>query len=136
MVLDWPRRWDHMQQHTGQHLLTAVASDRFGWQTTAFHLGGEVSDVELAVPSLASADLRALEDVIAEEIRRQRAVSARRVSRETYQALPVRTRGLPADISGEIQLVEIEGLDLNTCGGTHLRSTAEPQGPCRLCGPS
>ena len=56
--LDWPRRFDHMQQHTGQHLLTAVAHDRFGWPTTAFHLGEEVSDVELDVPALAPGQTR------------------------------------------------------------------------------
>ena len=45
--LDWDRRFDHMQQHTGQHLLSAIAQDGFGWPTTAFHLGPEVCDVEL-----------------------------------------------------------------------------------------
>jgi len=48
--IDWARRFDHMQQHTGQHLLTAVAQERFGWTTTAFHLGDEVSDIELDTP--------------------------------------------------------------------------------------
>jgi len=60
--LDWARRFDHMQQHSAQHLLTALADDRFGWPTTAFHLGTEVADVELAVPRLAAADLRRLEE--------------------------------------------------------------------------
>lgn len=47
MTLDWARRLDHMQQHTGQHLLTVVALESFGWPTTAFHLGPSVSDIEL-----------------------------------------------------------------------------------------
>jgi Ser-tRNA(Ala) deacylase AlaX len=123
--LDWPRRFDHMQQHTGQHLLTAVALGSFGWRTTAFHLGQEVSDVELDVPSLARAQLSALEEAVAAEIRRARAVTARRVTAEQYATLGVRSRGLPEGFAGEIRLVEIEGLDLNTCGGTHVRSTAE-----------
>ncbi len=123
--LDWGRRFDHMQQHTGQHLLSAIAQDRFGWATTAFHLGPEVSDVELAVPSLAGEDLARLEEAVAVEIRAARAVAPRRVSFAEFQSLPVRTRGLPEGFTGDVRLVEIAGVDLNTCGGTHLSSTAE-----------
>jgi len=123
--LDWARRFDHMQQHTGQHLLTAVAEDRFGWQTTAFHLGERVSDIELDVPKLAPERLRALEEAVAAEIRAARPVSPRRVSLEEFARLSARTRRLPPGHEGEIRLVEIGGLDLATCAGTHLRSTAE-----------
>ena len=125
VLLDWPRRFDHMQQHTGQHLLTAVAQERFGWATTAFHFGEVRCDVELAVPSLSPAEMENLEQAIAAEIRAARAVRTRHVAPEEYASLPVRSRGLPEGHSGEIRLVEIEGLDLNTCGGTHVRSTAE-----------
>jgi alanyl-tRNA synthetase len=123
--LDWERRFDHMQQHTGQHLLSAVAQDRFGWETTAFHLGPDVCDVELAAPSLAAADLARLEEAVAAEIRAAHPVRPRRVTPDEFRTLPVRTRGLPEGFEGEVRLVEIEGVDLNTCGGTHLASTAE-----------
>ena len=123
--LDWARRFDHMLQHTGQHLLTAVALGRFGWKTTAFHLGPMVSDIELDVGSLGDDDLRRLEDAVAQEIRASRPVTVRRAQIDEMEALGVRSRLLPEGLSGEIRLVEIEGLDLNTCGGTHLRSTAE-----------
>ncbi len=123
--LDWARRFDHMQQHTGQHLLTAVAQDRFGWPTTAFHLGAECCDVELDAPALDAARLERLENEANAEIRAARPVATRRVSRAEYAALAVRTRGLPAGHTGDVRLVEIAGLDTNTCGGTHLRSTAE-----------
>jgi alanyl-tRNA synthetase len=123
--LDWDRRFDHMQQHTGQHLLSAVAQDRFGWQTTAFHLGPEVCDVELDVRALSPADLEALEEAVAAEIRAAHAVLPRRVTLDEFRALPVRTRGLPEDHGGDVRLIEIEGVDLNTCGGTHLSNTAE-----------
>jgi alanyl-tRNA synthetase len=125
VALDWVRRFDHMQQHTGQHLLTAVAEQRFGWHTTAFHLGEQVSDIELDAAKITPEQLAGLEEAIAAEIRAARPVTARRVSPEEYARLPVRTRGLPEGHTGDIRLVEIAGIDLNTCGGTHLRSTAE-----------
>ena len=124
-VLDWKRRFDHMQQHTGQHLLTAVALQRFGWATTAFHLGSVVSDIEFDVASLSDDDLGRLEDAVAEEVRASRSVTIRYAQIDEMEALGVRSRLLPEGHSGEIRLVEIDGLDLNTCGGTHLRSTAE-----------
>lgn len=123
--LDWTRRFDHMQQHTGQHVLTAVAQERFGWKTTAFHLGEDRCDIELATPTPPPEELASLEEAVAEAIREARAVSVSRVDLETYQTMKVRSRGLPEGHQGDVRLVAIEGLDLNTCGGTHLRSTAE-----------
>ncbi len=123
--IDWERRFDHMQQHTGQHLLTAIAAERFGWETTAFHLGPETCDIELAVASVSPLDRTRLEEAVAAEIRAARTVSQRRIRAEEVASLPVRTRGLPEGHQGDVRLVEIEGIDLNTCGGTHLRTTGE-----------
>jgi alanyl-tRNA synthetase len=125
LELDWPRRWGHMQQHTGQHLLTAVALRDFGWRTTAFHLGGDWSDIELDVPSLDRDELDRLEMLVAEEIRAARAVTYRTAEVGDFERLGVRSRLLPEGFDGEVRLVDIEGLDLNTCGGTHCRTTAE-----------
>lgn len=125
VALDWQRRYDHMQQHTAQHLFTATTLTRFGWRTVAFHLGARVCDIELDVASLTPDDLARLEDAVALEILAAHPVRARRVTPEEKAQLPVRSRGLPDDHEGDIRLVEIEGVDLNTCGGTHLASTAE-----------
>ncbi len=137
LTLDWIRRFDHMQQHTGQHLLTAVAADRFGWQTTSFYLSnslpqelGKVNScaIELDVPPLSEADLAALEEAVNGEVRAAHPICCRRVEPDELANLEVRSRGLPAGHTGSIRLVEIPGIDLNTCGGTHLASTAEIEG--------
>ena len=125
LELDWARRFDHMQQHSAQHLLTALAADRSGWQTTAFHLGEDRSDIELDCPEPSPDQLAELEDQAAAQIRAARPIRARRVRLKEYEGMAVRSRGLPADHKGSLRLVEIEGIDLNTCGGTHLSSTSE-----------
>jgi alanyl-tRNA synthetase len=114
-----------MQQHTGQHTLTAVALRDFGWRTTAFHLGAEWSDIELDLPRLDRADLDRLEEAVAIEIRAARPVTYRTAEVADFDRLGVRSRLLPEGFEGMVRLVDIEGLDLNTCGGTHCRSTAE-----------
>jgi alanyl-tRNA synthetase len=125
LALDWGRRFDHMQQHTGQHLLTAVAQDRFQWETTAFHLGAQVCDIEVDAPAVPPREMDRLEEAVAAEIRARHEVAVRWVSAEDYGRETVRSRGLPEGHRGDIRLVGIEGLDLNTCGGTHLRHTGE-----------
>ncbi|MCL1893094.1 MAG: DHHA1 domain-containing protein [Holophagaceae bacterium] len=125
VILDWGRRYDNMQQHTGQHLLTAVAQDRFRWATTAFHLGPDLCDIELDTPQISPSMRLELEEAVIEEIIANKKVITTSVSLEEYGNMKVRSRGLPDGHSGSVRLVEIEGLDINTCGGTHLASTSE-----------
>jgi len=122
--VDWSRRFDHMQQHTAQHLLTAVAQDRYGWATTSFHLYEDRCDIEVDVAAVGSSEILALEAAVNAEIRAARPVGMRVVDRTQFAELEVRTRGLPDDVE-QIRLVEIEGLDRNTCGGTHVRNTSQ-----------
>ena len=128
--LDWIRRFDHMQHHTGQHLLSALALKLMGWRTTAFHLGETLASIELDTPRIGEPERVALEAAVAEAIREAHPVRAARVSRQEYAQLEVRSRGMPEDLSGGIRLIEIAGIDRNTCGGTHLRSTAEIEVLC------
>jgi misacylated tRNA(Ala) deacylase len=130
-VVDWARRFDHMQQHTAQHLISAIAQDRHGWATTSFHLQelhsvDAICDVELAAPEVGPGALARLQDEVNAEIRAARPVRPRIVAPDE---LPegVRSRGLPPGHRGPVRLIEIDGIDLNTCGGTHVGSTAELQ---------
>jgi misacylated tRNA(Ala) deacylase len=116
-----------MQQHTAQHLLTALAHDRMGWATTAFHLGPQRSDIELDTGAPAPKDLATLERLANEAVREAGPVRVRQVEPEALADLPVRTRGLPEGHTGPVRLVDIEGIDTNTCGGTHVRNLAELQ---------
>jgi len=125
--LDWARRLDHMQQHSGQHLITAVALARLNLKTIAFHISPERSDVEFEVNGLSSVTLATLEAAVNDVIREARPLRVHLVTREEAEKLPVRSRRLPEGLEGPLRLVEIEGLDLNTCGGTHVATTAELQ---------
>jgi Ser-tRNA(Ala) deacylase AlaX len=117
--LDLPRRWDHTQQHSAQHLLTALALHRLGLRTVGFHLGPQVSTIDLDGP-LSEGDRDQLERWAEEEVLADRPVTFQVVTAEEYAGLAVRSRGLPEGHQGLVRLVEIQGLDVNTCGGTHV----------------
>ncbi len=126
-TIDGARRFDFRQQHSGQHLLTAVLSNRHGLATTSFHLGESYVAIEVAGPAPDPAMLAGFEAEVNREIRADRPVRTRWVKPSELDALGVRSRGLPADQRGDVRLVEIEGIDLNTCGGTHVSHLAELQ---------
>lgn len=125
-VIDWPRRLDHMQQHTGQHLLSAVFSRELKAETVSFHLGESVSTIDLAVDALAAHSLERVERIANELIAEDRNVTVKTVSREEAEALLAasRLRKLPTR-EGAIRLIEIADYDLNACGGTHVRATGQ-----------
>lgn len=130
--VDWPRRLDHMQQHTGQHLLTAVAQDRFGLATTSFHLhpivpGRPVPCCDIEIDGEPSAtQLVHLERAVNQAIREDHPVVSRVLDRGAYASIQVRSRGIPDGVE-HVRIVEIEGIDANTCGGTHVPSTRHLQ---------
>ena len=124
--VDWVRRFDHMQQHTAQHLVTAVIHDRLGLATVGFHLGEDDVTIDLDGPLQPTA-LDRVQAWVNAEIRRDRAVTFCTVSAAEYDAMHIRSRGLPAGHEGPVRIVEIDGLDANTCGGTHVAHLAEVQ---------
>lgn len=124
--LAWHRRFDHMQQHSGQHLLSAVFLRELHAKTVSFHLGDESSTVDLASDSIAHSSLERIERLANQIVAEDRPVTTRTVGREEAQALLAngQLRKLP-ERDGNIRLIEIASLDLNACGGTHVRSTGQ-----------
>jgi alanyl-tRNA synthetase len=119
-AIDWTRRFDHMQQHTGQHLLSAVLQDLFGWPTVSFHLGAEVSMIDVRTAAAAPEQLERAEERCAEIVAQARPVL---VSFEESSAeLELRKA---SQREGTLRILTIEGIDRSACGGTHVRSTAE-----------
>ena len=118
-TVDWTRRFDHMQQHHGQHLLSAAFEELFGLKTVAFHLGADYATIDLGGD--ASEDqLLAAEDRTNQVIWEDHPVQARFVTPEELAVLPLRK---PPAVAGAIRVVSVEGFDHSACGGTHPRST-------------
>ncbi len=120
--IHWPRRFDHMQQHTGQHLLSAVFQERFGLITVSFHLGETVSTIDLRGPQpsplILEGAARAANAVIFED----REITVRYGTAEEFAGQGVRKQ---IDRKGVLRAIEIAGIDLQPCGGTHLRHTGQ-----------
>ena len=120
-AINWPRRRDHMQQHTGQHLLSAAFDRLFDNPTMSFHMGAEQSTIDLA-RDVSAADIERAVDEANRVVWENRPVSIRFVSPEEAARLALRKE--PAR-GGTLRLIEIEGFDLSACGGTHVARTGE-----------
>jgi len=120
--VDWARRFDHMQQHTGQHILSRALKRALGAETVSFHLGKEVSTVDLNRAPLSLEEVERAEELANRVVFENRKVTARFVEEDELARL-----GLPKppDLRGPIRVVEVEGFDRSLCGGTHVRSTGE-----------
>lgn len=119
--VDGERRRDHRQQHHGQHLLSRALLDTASARTVSFHLGADSSSIDLD-REVGEPALRLAERRTNEVVWEARPVRVRTVTRGEAEALGVRP---PEDAGDQVRLVEAEGFDLQPCGGTHPRSTAE-----------
>lgn len=120
--VDWPRRRDHMEQHTGQHLLSQAFIEALGAETVSFHLGEAVSTVDIALENLDAAQAAAVEDLANGIVREDREVRIHRVDAAGVTRLPLRK---PPKVLENIRVVEIADFDWSACGGTHVRRTGE-----------
>ncbi len=118
-TIDWTRRFDHMQQHTGQHVLSAAFDRLFGVGTESFHLGAEYSTIDLAREATSSESERA-ENAANAIVWEDRPVDIRFVEAEEARTLGLRKASTR---QGTIRLIDISGFDLSACGGTHVART-------------
>jgi alanyl-tRNA synthetase len=121
-LIDAERRRDHMQQHTGQHLLSAAFVQLLNAKTVSFHLGEEISTIDIDVSAVSRDDLVRVERLSNEVIAEDRPITVRYATRE--EAAQMGVRKLP-ERDGEIRLIDITDFDLNACGGTHAQSTGQ-----------
>jgi alanyl-tRNA synthetase len=118
-TIDWPRRFEHMQQHTGQHVLSAAFERLCANRTESFHLGSESCSIDLA-SEVSARDVAAVVDDANRIVWEDRPVAVRFVTAEEAAALPLRKEPARA---GMLRLIDVEGYDLSACGGTHVART-------------
>ena len=119
--IDWPRRFDHMQQHTGQHILSRAFIETAQAETVGFHLTPDNLTIDLDCNSLTSDQITAAERLANQIVWEDRPVSSRSVTPE--QARQLDLRKLPDINEAAVRLIEIFGFDLTACGGTHVART-------------
>ena len=126
--IDFDRRTDHEQQHSGQHLLSAVFLRDLNARTVSFHLGAESSTIDLALPEgmdkLSEDDLRRVEELANSIIHENRPLITHWVERPLAEQMLARgdLRKLPP-LEGPFRIVQMQGIEFNACGGTHVPST-------------
>ncbi|MFL0372325.1 alanyl-tRNA editing protein [Paenibacillus amylolyticus] len=120
--IDWERRFDHMQQHTGQHLLSAITLKLAESMTLSFHLGTEYDTIDVAAPELGANQLTAIEQEVNRQIYRNARINTSWVTAEEAAQLPLVKQ---PTVTEDIRIVEIEGVEYNACGGTHVSATGE-----------
>src|SRR5262249_29044621 len=120
--IDWPRRFDHIQQHHGQHLLSAAFQRALGAATVSFHLGEKTCtiDLECSIDKLSADALRAAESAANESVWQDHPVIARNFTAEERARLTLRKEPVKGD-----RVIFVEGVDASPCGGTHPRRTGE-----------
>lgn len=128
--VDWERRFDHMQQHSGQHLLSAILEQKFLAETVSWWLGEEDSYVELDIPVLSDKDIQLAENMVNELIMQGLGVTVtiypKDIPKELYDEVRS-VKGLPEDHKGDIRVINIGDIDHNMCCGTHVTNLSQLQ---------
>lgn len=117
--IDWARRFDHMQQHTGQHVLSAAFDRLFGVRTESFHMGQLSATIDLA-REVTTAEIAKAEDDANRVVWENRSVTVRFATAEEASAMGMRKQ---SDRTGTLRLIDVQDYDLSACGGTHVERT-------------
>ena len=120
--VDRATRLDHMQQHTGQHVLSQAFWELLKGETLSFHMGPGVSTLEIGLKTLSDADCDRVEDRANAIVLENREVKTYFVPEERIGEVPLRR---PPKKHGLLRVVEVDGFDYSACGGTHVRKTSE-----------
>lgn len=120
--VDWARRFDHMQQHTGQHILSQAFERVLGAETVSFHLGNEASTIDLTAASLDHHVVARVEEAANAVVLADTPVTVREYDREGLRDLALRR--VP-DVEGPLRVVRVGDYDVCACGGTHVHSAGE-----------
>ncbi|MHB9145467.1 MAG: alanyl-tRNA editing protein [Symbiobacteriia bacterium] len=121
--VDWPRRFDHMQQHDGQHILSGAFWNLLKAETVSFHLGADAVTIDLDLPDLTAAQAAAVTDLANQIIFEDRPIFVHVVeTADEASRFPLRK---PPKVLTGVRIVEVQGFDYSACGGTHPRRTGE-----------
>ncbi|MDC2867427.1 MULTISPECIES: alanyl-tRNA editing protein [unclassified Bacillus (in: firmicutes)] len=126
--VSWKRRFDHIQQHAGQHILSAIFWDHFNIPTIGFHLGREIVTIDLETSDLSFEIAEEAANLANQIVLENRPITVRWVNLEEAKQLPLRKE---PTVTENIRVVIIENLDFNGCGGTHPKQTGEV-GPIQI----
>ncbi len=120
--IDWGRRFDHMQQHAGQHILSQCFVRIFEAKTLSFHLGEKLSTLEIDMRKITEEEVEKVEKLANDIVFQDREIKSQFLGEEGIQSVPLRK---PSQKKGLIRVVEVSGFDCTACGGTHPRRTGE-----------
>ncbi len=121
--IEWPRRFDHMQHHTGQHILSQAFIRVAGAETVGFHLSDQTVTIDLDRAGISDGDVASAELLVNEIIWENRPVTSRQIS--TAEAEQLALRKIPPGLKGTIRVVDVSQFDRTACGGTHVAHTGE-----------
>ena len=121
-IVNWARRFDHMQQHAGQHILSAAFVELFEFPTVSFHLGKDIVSIDLDTEEITSKQLETVEKLSNEIILENRSIETKWVTEAELEQYPLRKQ---LAVTDEIRLVVIPEYDYNGCGGTHPSTTGQ-----------
>lgn len=124
--IDWLRRFDHMQQHGGEHILAGAVWEKLGGMTIGLHLGKEMSTIDVTFPDgrarVTEEEIAMLEDTVNERIQQNDKVRCWFPSAEELKTLPLRK---PPTVNEHIRIVAFGDYEMVACGGTHPSQTGE-----------
>jgi len=122
-LIDIDRRRDHMQQHSGQHVLSAAFVRLFQMPTVSFHMGADYCSIDLDTKTLSAEQVEAAEALANDVVTQNRPVEVRFVTQEEARGLGLRK--LPPQEKDQLRLIDIHDFDLTACGGTHVAGTGQ-----------